>query len=197
MVQRLYEVDRPLLAVYCGSQLGKPAYQESVIDLAQCLAQAGFGMVYGGASIGLMGVMADTMLAAGAPVVGVIPEFMLSYEIGHQGLTTLEVVDSMHVRKARMAEYAAGFLALAGGLGTLEELTEMATWKQLGQHDKPIVAWNDRGYFNGLQQQLDCAIDQGFMRENHREIIHFIDHPAEVVQHLSGCLLQKKTVALR
>ena len=192
MVQRLYEVDRPLLAIYCGSQSGHPEYQTAAVQLAEQLADAGFGMVYGGASIGLMGVMADTMLAAGAPVVGVIPEFMSSYEIAHQHLTVLEVVDSMHTRKARMAEYASGFVALAGGLGTLEELTEIATWKQLGQHDKPIVAWNAWGYFNGLKQQIDHAIDQGFMQKRHANLIDFIDKPEQITQQLTEQLLQKK-----
>lgn len=196
MVQRLQPVDRPLIAVYCGSQLGKPEYQTAAIGLATALAQAGFGMVYGGASIGLMGIMADTMLAAGAPVVGVIPEFMSSYEIAHQKLTVLEVVDSMHTRKARMAAYASGFVALAGGLGTLEELTEMATWKQLGQHDKPLVAWNWQGYFAGLQQQLAHAVAQGFMQPKHGQLITFMTQPEQIVQHLSECLLQKKTVGI-
>lgn len=196
MVERLQPVDRPLIAIYCGSQLGKPEYQTAAIALATGLAQAGFGMVYGGASIGLMGVMADTMLAAGAPVVGVIPEFMSSYEIAHPNLTVLEVVDSMHARKARMAAYASGFVAIAGGLGTLEELTEMATWKQLGQHDKPLVAWNWQGYFAGLQQQLAHAVAQGFMQPTHGQLIQFIAQHDQIVQHLSGCLLQKKTVGI-
>ena len=123
---------RPLVALYCGSRAGnKPVYLEKAIHLSQGLAEHGFGLVYGGASIGLMGQVADAMIQHGGEAVGVIPEFMLDYEIAHNQLTELHVVTSMHQRKAMMAERACAFVALPGGLGTFEEILEIATWGQL------------------------------------------------------------------
>ena len=126
---------RPLVALYCGSRAGnKPIYLEKAIQLSQGLAEHGFGLVYGGASIGLMGQVADTMIQHGGEAVGVIPEFMLDYEIAHPQLTELHIVTSMHQRKAMMADRACAFVALPGGLGTFEEILEIATWGQLNQH---------------------------------------------------------------
>ena len=161
--------ERPLVAVYCGSRAGHhPAYRDAAMQLAQGMAQRGLGMVYGGASIGLMGQMADSMLEHGAPVVGVIPKFMLDYEIAHQQLTELFVVDSMHERKAMMAERASAFVALPGGLGTFEEILEIATWRQLNQHHKPVLVLNLKGYYNPLIAQLDLAVTEGFLSPQHR-----------------------------
>lgn len=155
---------QPLVAVYCGSRAGhRPIYQQVAVQLGQGLAQAGFGLVYGGASIGLMGLVADAVLAHGGPVLGVIPDFLLNYEIAHNHLTELQVVPTMHARKAIMAERASAYVALAGGWGTLEELTEMVSWQQLGQHDKPIILLNTDGYFDGLIMQLQRAVHDGFM----------------------------------
>ena len=132
-----------LIALYCGSRTGnKPIYRDTAIELAQHIATQGFGIVYGGASIGLMGQVADTVLEHGGEVVGVIPEFMLDYEIAHQKLTELHIVETMHERKALMAERANAFIALPGGLGTFEEILEIATWGQLNQHQKPIIIYN-------------------------------------------------------
>ncbi|MCJ8145735.1 TIGR00730 family Rossman fold protein [Acinetobacter sp. A3.8] len=158
-----------LIALYCGSRAGnKPIYQQSAIALAKELAENGFGAVYGGASIGLMGQIADTVLEYGGEVVGVIPEFMLDYEIANEKLTELHVVDTMHTRKAMMAERASAFIALPGGLGTFEEILEVATWGQLNQHQKPIMIFNVNGYYDTLIAQLDHAVEEGFLPLHHR-----------------------------
>jgi uncharacterized protein (TIGR00730 family) len=157
-------IHQPLVAVYCGSRSGhQPHYQQIARQLGQALALAGFGLVYGGASIGLMGQVADAVLADGGPVLGVIPDFLMDHEIAHHHLTELQVVPTMHARKAIMAERASAYVAIAGGWGTLEELTEMVSWQQLGQHNKPIILLNTDGYFDGLIMQLQRAVDDGFM----------------------------------
>ncbi|MEG1155190.1 MAG: TIGR00730 family Rossman fold protein, partial [Acinetobacter sp.] len=155
---------RPLVALYCGSRAGnKPVYLEKAIHLSQGLAEHGFGLVYGGASIGLMGQVADAMIQHGGEAVGVIPEFMLDYEIAHNQLTELHVVTSMHQRKAMMAERACAFVALPGGLGTFEEILEIATWGQLNQHQKPMMLYNVNGFYDALIAQLDRAVEDGFL----------------------------------
>lgn len=159
----------PLVALYCGSRAGhNPVYAEQSIALAQQLAQHQFGVVYGGASIGLMGQVADTVIQHGGEVVGVIPDFLLRYEIAHDTLTELYVVDTMHERKAIMAERASAFVALPGGLGTFEEILEVATWGQLQQHSKPIVLFNINNYYQFLIAQLDHAVQEGFLTAKHR-----------------------------
>lgn len=158
-----------LIALYCGSRSGNKAiYQEKAIALAKGIADHGLGIVYGGASIGLMGQVADTVIAHGGEVVGVIPEFMLDYEIAHNNLTELHVVQSMHERKAMMADRASAFIALPGGLGTFEEILEVATWGQLNQHQKPMILYNVNGFYDHLIQQLDHAVLEGFLPPQHR-----------------------------
>lgn len=153
---------QPLIALYCGSRAGNnPIYREKAIELAHGIAEQGFGLVYGGASIGLMGQVADSVLANGGEAVGVIPEFMLDYEVAHAGLTELHVVETMHERKAMMAERASAFIALPGGLGTFEEILEIATWGQLNQHQKPMILYNVNGFYNALIAQLDHAVQEG------------------------------------
>lgn len=165
---------RPLVAVYCGSRAGHHGkYRDAAIAFAQGIAQLGLGMVYGGASIGLMGQMADSVLQHGANVVGVIPKFMLDYEIAHAHLTELHIVDSMHERKALMAERASAFVALPGGLGTFEEILEIATWRQLNQHHKPVLVLNQYGYYDALMAQLDHAVNEGFLSPQHRAQLLF------------------------
>ncbi|MEB3753285.1 TIGR00730 family Rossman fold protein [Acinetobacter sp. MD2(2019)] len=160
---------QPLIALYCGSRVGNKAiYLESAIELAEGLAQHGFGIVYGGASIGLMGQVADTVLENGGDVIGVIPEFMLDYEIANDRLTELHIVQSMHERKALMAERSSAFVALPGGLGTFEEILEIATWGQLEQHQKPMMLYNVNGFYNALISQLDHAVAEGFLPPQHR-----------------------------
>lgn len=160
---------QPLIALYCGSRAGnKPIYREKAIELAQGIAEQGFGIVYGGASIGLMGQVADTVLENAGEVVGVIPEFMLDYEVAHSKLTELHVVQTMHERKAMMADRANAFIALPGGLGTFEEILEIATWGQLNQHQKPMILYNVNGFYEALIAQLDHAVEEGFLPPQHR-----------------------------
>lgn len=160
---------QPLIALYCGSRSGNnPIYQEKAIALAKGIADYGFGLVYGGASIGLMGQVANTVITHGGEVVGVIPEFMLDYEIAHNNLTELHVVRNMHERKAMMAERASAFIALPGGLGTFEEILEIATWGQLNQHQKPMMLYNVNGFYDALIQQIDHAVIEGFLPPQHR-----------------------------
>jgi hypothetical protein len=158
------------VCVYAGSNPGNdPAYAEAARELAAQLAERGIGLVYGGGRVGLMGVLADTVLAAGGEAVGVMPQALIDREIGHPRLTELRVVDSMHERKALMAELSDAFIAVPGGIGTLEELIEVYTWSQLGIHRKPLGVLNVNGYYDGLGAFLDHAVGQGFLRPEHRE----------------------------
>lgn len=175
------QTTRPLIALYCGSRSGnKPIYLESAIQLAQGLAEHHFGLVYGGASIGLMGQVADTFIEFGGETVGVIPEFMLDYEVAHNELTELHVVQTMHERKAMMAERASAFIALPGGLGTFEEILEVATWGQLEQHHKPMILYNVRGYYDALISQLDHAVNEGFLPPQHRAKLIVCENVSEI-----------------
>lgn len=170
-----------LIALYCGSRAGnKPIYRDTTIELAQHIATQGFGIVYGGASIGLMGQVADTVLEHGGEVVGVIPEFMLDYEIAHGQLTELHIVKSMHERKALMAERASAFIALPGGLGTFEEILEIATWGQLNQHQKPMIIYNVNRFYDALIAQLDHAVDEGFLPPQHRAKLIICENPEQI-----------------
>ena len=175
------QTTQPLIALYCGSRSGnKPIYQEKAIALAQGLAKQGFGLVYGGASIGLMGQVADAMISHGGEAVGVIPEFMLDYEIAHHQLTELHVVQTMHERKALMAERASAFVALPGGLGTFEEILEVATWGQLNQHQKLMMIYNVNGFYDALIAQLDHAVEEGFLPPQHRAKLIVCNHAEQI-----------------
>ena len=166
------------LCVFSGSSPGAhPAYAEATAALGGALAQAGIGLVYGGASVGLMGTVADAALAAGGEVVGVIPQALVDREIAHPGLSELHVVQSMHERKALMADLSAGFVALPGGTGTLEELFEVYTWTQLGLHTKPLGLLDVRGYFASLVAFLDHAVEERFVTLEHREMLVVADGP--------------------
>ncbi len=175
------------ICVYAGSNPGAdPAYAEAAADLARLLAERGIGVVYGGAHVGLMGILADTALAAGGEVVGVMPQDLVDREIAHTGLTELHVVASMHERKALMAELSDGFVALPGGAGTLEELIEVYTWSQLGLHDKPMGVLNIIGYYDGLAALLDHAVREGFLRAQHRAAMHAEPTPEALLQRFDG-----------
>lgn len=180
---------QPLIALYCGSRTGnKPIYRDKAIELAQHIANQGFGIVYGGASIGLMGQVADTVLEHSGEVVGVIPEFMLDYEIAHGKLTELHIVKTMHERKALMAERANAFIALPGGLGTFEEILEIATWGQLNQHQKPMIIYNVNRFYDALIAQLDHAVEEGFLPPQHRAkviICDTLEQISSVIKNLS------------
>lgn len=160
------------LCVFCGSSSGSKAiYLEMATRLGKALADAGIGLVYGGASVGLMGAVADAALANGGEVIGIIPQALQEKEIAHKGLTDLRVVGSMHERKALMAELSDGFIAMPGGIGTLEELFEVWTWAQLGYHTKPCALLNVDGFYNGLATFLDNLVEEAFVKPNHREML--------------------------
>jgi uncharacterized protein (TIGR00730 family) len=157
------------VCVYCGSSFGSdPAYLEATQTLARTFARERIRVVYGGAAVGLMGALADATLEAGGEVVGVIPQQLVDREIAHQGLTELHVVATMHERKALMAQLSDGFVALPGGIGTLEELIEVFTWSQLGLHAKPLGVLNVNGYYDRLGAFLDHAVEQGFQPAQQR-----------------------------
>lgn len=178
---QVYKATQTLIALYCGSRPGNNLiYKETAIQLAKGIAHRGFGIVYGGASIGLMGQVADTVIQNGGEVVGVIPEFMLDYEIAHSTLTELHVVETMHQRKAMMADRASAFVALPGGLGTFEEILEIATWGQLNQHQKPMIIYNVNGFYNSLIAQLDHAVAEGFLPPQHRAKLIICDQATQI-----------------
>ncbi|MFZ1491230.1 MAG: TIGR00730 family Rossman fold protein [Ilumatobacteraceae bacterium] len=157
------------LSVYCGSNVGSsPVYAETAARLGASLAAREIGLVYGGGNVGLMGVLADAVLAGGGSVTGVIPEHLVRAEVAHRGLTELIVVSSMHDRKACMSDLADGFVVLPGGFGTLDETFEALTWGQLGLQSKPVVLLDVEGFFDPLLAMMDRAVDAGFLRPAHR-----------------------------
>jgi len=174
------------ICVFCGSSFGnRPEYRQAATGLGTLLAERGLELVYGGGNVGLMGAVADACMTAGGAVTGVIPKSLLDKEVGHHGLTRLEVVDSMHTRKARMAELADGFIALPGGFGTFEELCEILTWAQLGFHVKPAALLDVAGYYTPLLQMFDRARDEGFVREVHRGLLLADTDPAALLDRMA------------
>lgn len=160
------------ICVFCGSSLGvSTAYRDGTIALGQALGQRGHRLVYGGGKVGLMGVIADSVLASGGEVLGIIPEDLQRREIAHTGLTELLITRSMHERKAAMADAADGYVALPGGFGTLDELCEILTWAQLGIHGKPIGLLDIDGFFTHLEAFFDFAAERGFIKREHRELL--------------------------
>jgi uncharacterized protein (TIGR00730 family) len=158
--------DRPMIAVFCGARAGlAPSYGEEAAAIGREIVRAGAGLVYGGGRVGLMGVLADAVLEEGGPVYGVIPAGLAAREVAHGGLTHLEVVHTMHERKAAMADAADGFLALPGGYGTLDEFFEIVTWRQLGHHARPIVLFNGSGFFDALLLAMRRIADEGFAHD--------------------------------
>jgi uncharacterized protein (TIGR00730 family) len=174
-------------AVYCGSANGNdPAFLAEAVALGEAIAAAGLGLVYGGASVGLMGAVADAALKSGAEVIGVLPDVLAGKEIAHAGLSSLELVTTMHERKARMAELADAFLVLPGGYGTLEELLEVVTWAQLRLHDKPCILINTAGYWDGLLAFLDTAVAAGFLKQKNRGLLRVAGSAEEAVGMVVG-----------
>src|SRR5512146_1382593 len=170
------------ICVFCGSSRGnRPVYLDAARATGRALAERGIELVYGGGSVGLMGAVADAVLDAGGAVTGVIPRALELRELAHRRLTTLHVVGSMHERKARMAELADGFVALPGGMGTLEELAEILTWAQLGLHARPVGLLDAGGYFGPLIAFLDHATAEGFIRPEHRRLLTVADDPAALL----------------
>ena len=157
------------ICIYCGSNTGSnPIYAERAAALGTRLAQQGLAVVYGGGNVGLMGVVADAALAAGGEVIGVIPEQLVGWEVAHTGLTRLEVVANMHERKARMFDLSDGFVALPGGFGTLDEMFEMLTWRQLGIGDKPCAFLDVQGFFEPLVAMMDRMVEERFLHADQR-----------------------------
>lgn len=173
------------VCVYCGSSPGqRPVYVERAVEVGRTLAGHGIGLVYGGASVGTMGAMANAALEAGGEVIGVIPRSLVDREVAHPSLSELHVVDGMHERKAKMTALSDGFLALPGGHGTLDELFEALTWAQLGIHEQPIAIWNIEGYWDPLLAMLDRAVEEGFLRPRHRALLFATDDLRQALAHL-------------
>jgi len=171
------------ICVYCASSSQvKPGYFKATSRLGKILADAKLSVVYGGGSMGLMGQLADSTLEAGGKITGVIPRFMCDVEWNHTGLTELILVDTMHERKEKMAMMADAVVALPGGCGTLEELLEVITWKRLGIFTKPIVIVNLEGYFDDLISMLNRAVEEHFMRDEHRQMWEIVQQPEEVLE---------------
>jgi len=157
------------IAVFCGSGFGsKSIFREAAYELGSLLSQKGFGLVYGGSATGLMGALADGVIKSGGEVIGVLPRFLKEKEVAHSGLSELIMVEDMHERKAKMNFLANGFMALPGGLGTLEELFEMLTWSQLGLHEKQIIILNIDGFYNALLALLQNLEDMGFLKSGYK-----------------------------
>jgi uncharacterized protein (TIGR00730 family) len=175
------------LCVYCGSSPGaRPAYRRAAERLGRTLADRETGLVYGGGDVGLMGAVADATLDAGGEVHGVIPESLVDAEVAHDGLTQLDVVDSMHARKQRMVDLADGFVALPGGFGTLEELTEVLTWTQLGLHDHPCGLLNVEGYYADLAAFFDHQVTEEFVSPDHRAMVIVEDDPETLLDRFAA-----------
>lgn len=171
------------ICVFCGSNRGSNGvYADAARSLGRLLAQEGVALVYGGGSVGLMGELADSVLAAGGEVIGVIPHALWAREVGHRGLTDLRIVDTMHERKAMMADLSDAFIALPGGLGTLEEIFEIWTWAQLGLHEKPLGFLDVNGFYAPLLRFLDDAMRASFLKEQHRAIAVVERDPAALLQ---------------
>lgn len=175
------------LCVFCGSSKGGPAiYAETARRFGEALGGRGWGLVYGGGHIGLMGILADAVLQAGGPVIGVIPRSMVERELAHERLTELHIVETMHQRKALMAERAAAFAALPGGVGTADEFFEIVTWRQLRLHAKPIGLLNVAGFFDPLLAWLDRAVADGFLRPDHQGLLQVADESESLLDVLLG-----------
>jgi uncharacterized protein (TIGR00730 family) len=175
------------VCVFCGSSPGRdPRHREAAGRLAHVLVGRGLALVFGGGSVGLMGVLADAVLAAGGEAIGVIPHGLAAREVAHGGLLDLRVVPSMHARKSLMAELSDAFLALPGGFGTLEELFEAITWSQLGIHRKPIGVLNVGGYYDGLIGFLDHAVAEGFVSRENRGLVQIADTPEALLDRLTA-----------
>jgi uncharacterized protein (TIGR00730 family) len=175
------------VCVFCGSSFGtRPAYVEAAQDVGRLLSKRGIGLVYGGSKLGLMGALANACLDQGGRVIGVMPRALVAKEIAHHGLTELRVVESMHERKALMADLADAFIALPGGYGTWEEFCEVLTWSQLGLQRKPCALLNVNGYYDPLLAMTDRAVDEGFLRDVHRGLLIADTNPTRLLDRLGS-----------
>ncbi len=174
------------LCVYCGSSDKGPAkHLLDAKELGYAISKRKINLIYGGGQVGVMGAVADAVIKNNGTVTGVIPEFLMRQEVGHTGITKLEIVSSMHERKARMAELSDGFIVLPGGLGTLEELFEIVTWKQLGLHNKPIIVFNSDGYWDNLQKTIKNMSAIGYLRPENIELAIFVNKIDEIFSKLN------------
>jgi hypothetical protein len=174
------------LAVFCGSSPGaRPAYVDAARALGRLLSERGIGVVYGGSNVGVMAALANEVLDNQGEIIGVIPRLLVEREVAHRELSDLRIVESMHERKAMMAELCDGFVALPGGIGTLEEFFEVWTWAQLGVHDKPCGLLNVAGYFDGLLAFIDRAVQEKFVRDAHREMLIVEEEPQKLLERLA------------
>jgi len=173
------------VCVFCGASPGaRPGYAEATREVARLLAAEGIGVVYGGGGVGLMGTLADAVIAEGGHLTGVIPRALVEREIAHRDVMDMRVVGSMHERKALMAELSDAFVALPGGIGTLEELFEVYTWAQLGLHEKPCALLNVEGYYDGIADFLAQAVAERFLREETRDLLMVESDPAALIERL-------------
>ena len=182
------------LCVFCGSSTGNdPIYKNEAVKLANLLVRNGITLIYGGGSVGIMGILADHMLSVGGQVTGVIPQFLYDWEVGHDGVTELIIVDSMHSRKQRMAEISDGFMALPGGFGTLEEMAEILTWNQLKLINKPVGILNINGFFDPLLRMLDNMVQHGFLKQDNRDLLHDDTDPEKLLTKLKSAPIHPET----
>jgi len=175
------------ICVYCGSSDGaRPEYRQAAAALGSAMVDKNIDLVYGGASVGLMGALADAVLDGGGSVTGVIPKSLVNREISHQGLTELVIVDSMHERKSMMADLSEAFIALPGGIGTMDELFEILTWAHLGIHQKPCALLNVAGYYDHLNAFVNYGVDQGFIRQETAAKLMIQDDPDTLIEQFAG-----------
>jgi uncharacterized protein (TIGR00730 family) len=185
------------ICVFCGSSTGlRPGYAAAARHLGKLLVEHNLGLVYGGGSVGLMGILADAALAAGGEVIGVIPQSLADREVAHHGLGELRIVETMHERKAAMADLADAFIALPGGFGTLDEFFEILTWAQLGIHAKPCGLLNVESYFDSLLDFLDRAVDDQLLKLAHRRLILVENDPRELLARLEQATPARNPVPL-
>lgn len=184
------------VCVYCGSfASAKQVYKDSATAMGRAIGEAGLMMVYGGGNVGLMGLTADSAIKSGAKVIGIQPAFLNEREPEHPGLTELIKVGDMHTRKRLMAEKSDGFIILPGGFGTLDELAEILTWRQLGLHHKPIVAVDVNGYWSNLKAQIDYMMAEGFIKDQHRGLMRFVPTIADAIPALEDMLASNGHIA--
>lgn len=175
----------PRICVFTGSRIGAdPVYEKAAVETAIALVDNRAGLVYGGGRIGLMGILADAVLARGGEVIGVIPEMLMDREVGHLSLSELHIVKSMHQRKEKMAALSDGFIAMPGGLGTLEELFEAMTWSHLGIHEKRCGLLNTNGYYNALIGFLQHGVEQDFITDSLEDLLIIDDQPVKLLEHI-------------
>jgi uncharacterized protein (TIGR00730 family) len=180
------------LCVFTGSRVGaRTEYIEAARELGTNLVARGYGLVYGGGNVGLMGVLADAVLERHGHVIGVIPEAFIEKEVAHRGVPDLRIVNSMHERKAVMAELSHGFIAMPGGIGTMEELFEVLSWAQLGLHDKPCGLLNVQGYYDSLVEFLDYAVEQAFLKPKHRGLLLIEQAPPRLLERLDRVIAHR------